>query len=53
MVCFLLHHSPKRKVMMVIEPSPADANEYAPFMQDEITMKVIAEIHDEHAQVVG
>ena len=39
--------------MLVINPNPADANEYAPFMKDEINMKVVAEIHDEHAQVVS
>ena len=39
--------------MLVINPNPADANEYAPFMKDEIEMKVVAEIHDEHAQVVS
>ena len=39
--------------MLVINPNPADANEYAPFMKDEIEMRVVAEIHDEHAQVVS
>lgn len=35
------------------EPTPADANEYGPFMDDVITMKIVAMVQDEHAQVVG
>ena len=38
--------------MLVADPDPSDANEYAVFMQDEIEMDVIAVISDEHAQVV-
>ena len=38
--------------MLVADPDPSDANEYAVFMQDEIEMNVVAVISDEHAQVV-
>lgn len=34
-------------------PLPQDSNEYGPFMDDVIDMKVVAMIQDEHAQVVG
>ena len=45
-------YSPRKKVMLVADPDPSDANEYAVFMQDEIEMDVIAVVSDEHAQVV-
>ena len=37
---------------MVLDPHPEDSNEYGPFMGDEIEMKVVAMIQDEHAQVL-
>ncbi len=39
--------------MLTIEPEPQDSNEFAPFMGDEIAMKVVAEVSDEHCQVVS
>ena len=38
--------------MLTINPEPQDSNEFAPFMGDAIPMKVVAEICDEHCQVV-
>ena len=44
---------PQRKVVLAYNPKPEDANEYGPVMSDEVEMKVIAMVSDEHAQVVG
>lgn len=44
---------PRRKVNLVKNPLPQDSNEYGPFMDDVIDIKVVAMIQDEHAQVVG
>ena len=44
---------PRQKVNLVKNPLPQDSNEYGPFMDDVIDMKVVAMIQDEHAQVVG
>lgn len=44
---------PQRKVMLAYNPKPEDTNEYGPVMSDEVEMKVIAMVSDEHAQVVG
>ena len=49
----LLMDRPQRKVMLAYNPKPEDANEYGPVMSDEVEMKVIAMVSDEHAQVVG
>ena len=38
--------------MLTLNPEPQDSNEFAPFMGDAIPMKVVAEISDEHCQVV-
>lgn len=39
--------------MLSYNPKPEDSNEFGPLMGDEVTVKVIAEVSDEHAQVVG
>ena len=49
----VLMDRPQRKVMLAYNPKPEDANEYGPVMSDEVEMKVIAMVSDEHAQVVG
>ena len=43
---------PQRKVTLAYNPKPEDVNEYGPVMGDEVEMKVIAMVSDEHAQVV-
>ena len=43
---------PQRKVMLAYNPKPEDSNEFGPVMGDEVEMKVIAMVSDEHAQVV-
>ena len=44
---------PIPKVMLSYNPRPEDANAYGPVMGDEVEIKVIAMVSDEHAQVVG
>ena len=38
--------------MLSYNPRPEDANEYGPIMGDDVEIKVIAMVSDEHAQVV-
>lgn len=39
--------------MLSYNPRPEDANEFGPVMGDEVEVKVLAMVSDEHAQVVG
>lgn len=39
--------------MLAYNPKPEDANEFGPVMGDDVEVKVLALISDEHAQVVG
>lgn len=44
---------PQRRVLLSYKPKPEDANEFGPSMGDDVSIKVIAEVSDEHAQVVS
>lgn len=39
--------------MLAYNPKPEDANEFGPVMGDDVEVKVLALVSDEHAQVVG
>lgn len=39
--------------MLSYNPRPEDANEFGPVMGDEVEVKVLAMVSDEHAQVVS
>ena len=48
----LLIPRPQRRVLLSYNPKPEDANEFGPAMGDDVSVKIIAEVRDEHAQVV-
>lgn len=49
----LLIPRPQRRVLLSYNPKPEDANEFGPAMGDDVSIKIIAEVRDEHAQVVS
>lgn len=49
----LLIPRPQRRVLLSYNPKPEDANEFGPAMGDDVSVKIIAEVRDEHAQVVS
>lgn len=55
-VVFVLFYTlifrPRRKVILALNPQPTDCNEYGPFMGNEVELRVVALIQDEHAQVL-